>query len=99
MSGDQARTPVARFGAFVGSLIAGVWMAAMNGIGAVSYTHLDVYKRQSQNASSDVTTTANSAAQASALSTASTASTSTADASAVGDQNADSCLLYTSRCV
>ena len=33
MSGDQARTPVARFGAFVGSLIAGAWMAAMNGIG------------------------------------------------------------------
>lgn len=30
---EQPRTPVAKFGAFVGSLISGAWMAAMNGIG------------------------------------------------------------------
>lgn len=30
---EQPTTPVARFGVFVGSLISGVWMAAMNGIG------------------------------------------------------------------
>ena len=30
---DQPTTPVARFGAFIGSLIAGAWMAAMNGLG------------------------------------------------------------------
>lgn len=30
---EQANTPVARFGAFIGSLIAATWMALMNGIG------------------------------------------------------------------
>lgn len=30
---EQPSTPVARFGAFIGLLIAGVWMAAANGIG------------------------------------------------------------------
>src|SRR5690606_8717043 len=30
---EQPTTPVARFGAFIGSLIAAAWLAAMNGIG------------------------------------------------------------------
>lgn len=31
---EQGTTPVARFGGFIGSLLSGVWMAAMNGIGS-----------------------------------------------------------------
>ena len=30
---EQTQTPVARFGAFIGSLISATWMAAMNGVG------------------------------------------------------------------